>query len=196
MKSVSSSELRAVLASSAFVKCYECESRTRGENVCMDVRLCTSSIYEYQYVSAHSIPHVFEVAIFFEVTKQYDCEFITTNTNMIFEATCLIYDTSLDLWESCTMVFFWDERPSNLYSPRIRIPWTRQFRRPHRTNWKVREDPFLWRCRVDSPRTTSSTSLAFFVRVLCDGREKIRIAPPLSTCWQKWLNYSRVGIRS
>ena len=64
MKSVSSSELRAVLASSAFVKCYESvKVERKGENVCMDVRLCTSSIYEYQYVSAHSIPHVFEVAM-------------------------------------------------------------------------------------------------------------------------------------
>ena len=100
IKSVSSSALRAVLASSAFVKCYESEKIEReGENVCMDVRLCTSSIYEYQYVSAHSIPHVFEVTIFLKVTILYDCELVTTctNTNTNTISGQLLYDTSFDL---------------------------------------------------------------------------------------------------
>ena len=39
MKSVSSSELRAVLASSAFAKCYESVKIEREGNVCMVVRL-------------------------------------------------------------------------------------------------------------------------------------------------------------
>ena len=50
MKSVSSSALRAVVASSAFVKCYESVKVEReGGNVCMDVRYV-----HHQYMSINT----------------------------------------------------------------------------------------------------------------------------------------------
>lgn len=73
MKSVSSSELRAVLPSSAFAKCYDSVKIERERAKCVygcAINVCTSK-YEYQYVSAHSPTHSWSQSFLFflEVTN-------------------------------------------------------------------------------------------------------------------------------
>ena len=172
MKSVSSSELRAVLPSSAFAKCYDSVKIERERAKCVygcAINVCT---YVHQNTNINTYrptpPHIrgrnlFSFFFFFfGGNKQYDCEYRDNS----YTSSCI----SLGCWKLYVRRHFvrWT---INRHSPRIRIPWTRQFLRLHQTNWKVREGPFLWHSRVDCPRTTSSTSLAFFVRVLWDRRE-------------------------
>ena len=79
--------------------------RIRGSNLFGSDKTIQLRIYHYMY----------------EYEYEYD-----------FEATFIRYFTWI--LRKLHDGIFWDERSSNLYSPRIRIPWKRQFRRPHRTN--------------------------------------------------------------
>ena len=96
MKSVSSSELRAVLASSAFAKCYESVKIEREGNVCMVVRLTyvCIRIHEYQYVSAHSPTHSRSQSFFFFFFEVINNTIAAFNTNTISRQ--LVHDISLD----------------------------------------------------------------------------------------------------
>ena len=96
IKSVSSSALRAVLASSAFVKCYESVKVKREGGKCVHGCAIMYIINIRVSIRIGPLPHVFEVAFFLEVTKQYDCEYITTCTNTTSRQ-LFFYDTSLDL---------------------------------------------------------------------------------------------------